>query len=48
MIVCRFKLEVQREMNIQTVDMKMGGGQGEGCVGEESDKARARSVNRAG
>lgn len=39
MIVCRFKLEVQRKMNIQTVDMEMGVGKGEGCAGEDSDKA---------
>lgn len=47
MIVCRFKLEIQREMNIQTVDMEMGVRKGEGCAGEDSDKAGTRAVNRA-
>lgn len=48
MIACRFKLEVQRERNIQTVDMEMGVGKGEGCAEEDRDKAEVRADNRAG
>lgn len=54
MSVCRFRLEVKREMNTQTLDMVVGAGrglwwgQGEGCGGEDNDKGGARAVSRAG